>query len=192
MLDLSVHADVKGITASMAKYVGEQQKAVIRALNKTATQARTAASQEVRGVGYNIKASAIKKSFTINRASRGNLVVVLKATGRQIPLINYGARQTKSGVSFSVKNGRKVLKHAFIATMQSGHLGVFERTGKQHKKVVRNGKALRTGLPIRELFGPSIPQSLANEAVEKALMAKIRQKFPQILKHELAFIASKR
>ncbi|MFM0243794.1 phage tail protein [Paraburkholderia sediminicola] len=192
MLDLSVHADVKGITASMAKYVGEQQKAVIRALNKTATQARTAASVEVRGAGYNIKASAIKKSFVIKRASRGNLVVVLTATGARIPLINYGARQTKSGVSFSVKNGRKTMRHAFIATMKSGHIGVFERTGKGHKKVVRNGKTVRTGLPIKELLGPSIPQSLANEAVEKALMAKIRSVFPKILEHELAFIASKR
>ncbi|KVR46380.1 hypothetical protein WM11_31480 [Burkholderia ubonensis] len=76
--------------------------------------------------------------------------------------------------------------------MQNGHKGVFERTGKTHKKVMRNGKVVRTGLPIKELFGPSIPQSLANDAVQKALMKKIREKFPQILKHELAFIASKR
>ncbi|OJA74515.1 hypothetical protein BGV72_24490 [Burkholderia ubonensis] len=76
--------------------------------------------------------------------------------------------------------------------MRNGHKGVFERTGKTHKKVMRNGKVVRTGLPIKELFGPSIPQSLANDAVKKALMKKIREKFPQILKHELAFIASKR
>ncbi|KVO95553.1 hypothetical protein WL21_32500 [Burkholderia ubonensis] len=76
--------------------------------------------------------------------------------------------------------------------MRNGHKGVFERTGKTHKKVMRNGKVVRTGLPIKELFGPSIPQSLANDAVQKALMKKIREKFPQILKHELAFIASKR
>lgn len=192
MLKLDVRADVRGITSSLTRYIGDQQKAVIRALNKTAEQARTAASQEVRSAGYNIKASAIKKSFSIKRASSGNLVVTLKATGRPIGLINYGARQTKSGVSVQVKSGRKVLRHAFIATMPSGHKGVFERTGKQHKKVIRNGKILRTGLPIKEMFGPSIPQSLANEAVEKALVAKIRQKFPQVLKHELAFIGGKR
>jgi hypothetical protein len=192
MLTLSVKADVKGVTADLKRYVGDQQKAVVRALNKTADQARTAAAQEVRAAGYNIKASAIKKSFAIKRASSGNLVVVLKATGVRIPLINYGARQTKAGVSFRVKNGRSTLKHAFIATMQSGHIGVFERIGKQHKKVMRSGKALRTGLPIKELTGPSIPQSLANEAVQKALMAKIRVVFPKVLKHELAFIASKR
>jgi hypothetical protein len=192
MLKLNVRADVKGVTASLTRYVGEQQKAVVRALNKTAQQARTTASQEVRAAGYNIKASAIKGSFAIQRASRGNLVAVLKATGRPIALINYGARQGKSGVSVQVKAGRTILRHSFIATMQNGHRGVFERTGKQHKKVMRNGKTVRTGLPIKELYGPSIPQSLANDAVQKAIMTKIRQKFPQILAHELAFIASKK
>ncbi|WNC90946.1 phage tail protein [Paraburkholderia sp. FT54] len=192
MLKLDVRADVKGITASLSRYVGEQQKAVVRALNKTAMQARTAAAQEVRGAGYNIKSSAIKNSFSITKAAQGRLVVVLKSTGRPVALINYGARQGKNGVSVQVKAGRTVLRHAFIATMPNGHRGVFERTGKQHKKVKRNGKTIRSGLPIKELFGPSIPQSLANDAVEKALMTKIRQKFPQILKHELAFIAAKR
>nr|WP_080423625.1 phage tail protein [Burkholderia ubonensis] len=119
-------------------------------------------------------------------------MAVLKSTGRPVALINYSARQGKGGVSAQVKAGRTILRHAFIATMQNGHKGVFERTGKTHKKVMRNGKVVRTGLPIKELFGPSIPQSLANDAVQKALMKKIREKFPQILKHELAFIASKR
>lgn len=192
MLKLDVRADVKGITAAMTRYVGEQQKAVVRALNKTAMQARTAAAVEVRSAGYNIKSSAIKKSFTIIRASRGNLVVILKATGRPIALVNYGARQGKNGVSVQVKTGRTVLRHAFIATMRNGHAGVFERKGNAHKKVMRNGKVFRSGLPIKELFGPSIPQSLANDSVEKALMAKIREKFPQILRHEIAFAASKR
>lgn len=192
MLSLNVQSDTKGIVASLTKYVGDQQKAVVRALNKTAEQARTAASQEVRAAGYNIKASAIKKSFVIQRAKAGNLAVVLKATGRPIALINYDARNGKTGVSVRVKTGRFVLRHAFIATMPNGHQGVFERTGNQHKVVSRNGKKVRTGLPIKELFGPSIPQSLANDAVQKAVMAKIREKYPQILRHELAFVASKR
>lgn len=192
MLKLNVSSDLKGIKAGLTKYVGEQQQAVIRALNKTAQQARTTSSVEVRTAGYNIKASAIKKSFSIDKARRGKLVVMLRATGRPIGLINYGARQNKGGVSVQVKASRQVLRHAFIATMPNGHKGVYQRTGKEHKKVIRNGRSRRTGLPIKELFGPSIPQSLANESVEKALMKKIREKFPEILKHELAFVASKR
>jgi hypothetical protein len=192
MFELNFKADTKGIAASIASHVADQQKAIVRALNKTANQARTAASVEVRAAGYNIKSSAIKKSFVISRASAGRLVVVLKATGRPIGLVNYGARQTKAGVSVQVKTGRLLLRHAFIATMPNGHRGVYQRMGSDHKKVVRNGVKRRTGLPIKELYGPSIPQSLANAAVEAALMAKIRQRFPAVLKQELAFVAWKK
>lgn len=192
MLKLDVKNDVKGIVADFKRYAGDHEKAVVRALNKTAQQARTAASQEVRAAGYNIKASAIKSSFAITKAAKGRLVVVLKATGRPIALINYGARQTKSGVSVQVKAGRTILRHAFIASMPNGHRGVYERIGNTHRKVIRNGKAVRTALPIKELFGPSIPQSLANATVEAAIMAKIKQKFPEILRRELAFVASSR
>jgi Prophage minor tail protein Z (GPZ) len=193
MLKLSVNADVKGISAGLQRYVGEQQKALVRALNKTAIQARAAAPKAVRSAGYNIKASAIKGRFVIDKARPVRLVVMLKATGLPIALINYGARQNKGGVSVQVKAGRQVLRHAFIATMRNGHRGVFQRVGTGHKTVKRNGKMVRTGLPIKELYGPSIPQSLANDVVEKAITAKIREKFPQILRHELAFaIAGKR
>jgi hypothetical protein len=65
--------------------------------------------------------------------------VTLRATGAQVTLINYGATQTKRGVSVCVKNGRKLLRHAFIATMPNGHKGVFEREGTGHKLVTKKG-----------------------------------------------------
>ncbi len=182
MLSLNVKADTKGIVASISRYAEDQKKAIVRALNKTADQARTAASQEVRAAGYEIKASAIKKSFSIQRANAGRLVVTLKSTGQPIALVNYSARQNKGGVSVNVKTGRQTLSHAFIATMRNGHKGVFVRTG---------GKGAKR-LPIKELYGPSIPTALGNDVVEKAIMKKIREKYPQILRHEIAFLASKR
>ena len=194
MVNLSITSNVAGITAQLTRIVGEQQKAVVRALNKTAAQARTAASQEVRSAGYNMKASAIKKSFSISKATGKNLVVVLRATGRPIALINFQARQTKSGVSVNVKTGRKVLNHAFIATMKNGHKGVFERTGAARTKgakVIKNGKRIRPNTPIKELFGPSIPSALANDAVERAIMKKIKEKFPLILASEINYLKIK-
>lgn len=195
MIELDVRFDTKGITASLDRFVADQTKAIARALNKTAEQARTEAVKNVRAEGYNIKASAIRKSFRIKRATNGNLVVQLIATGERIGLISYGARQTKSGVSVQVKNGRQILRHAFIATTRSGHRAVFERTGLARVKGAKQrigGKTVRVNLPIKELLGPSIPQSLANDTVEKAIMAKIREKYPKILSHELAFLAAKR
>jgi hypothetical protein len=75
------------------------------------------------------------------------------------PLINYGAKQTKKGVTVRVKNGRTTLRHAFIATMPNGHKGVFERVGSGHKRVTKKGRSYMSGLPIKELYGPSIPDS---------------------------------
>ena len=231
MIQIDVSSNLKEITASLNQFADEiKNKAVVRALNKTAMQARTDASREVRAAGYNIKASAIKSSFKIQRANAGNLAVALTATGRSIAMINYGARQTKSGVSVEVKKGRTILRHAFIISMRNGHSGVFERIGiarlkvdkptapgqahagarikggkhaaaSHARKVVANikrvkqagaGRTRRANLPIRELFGPSIPSSLANEAVQSAILRKIREKFPKILEHELEFIAMKK
>lgn len=192
MIKLDVKLDVKAITASIAQIAKEQEKAVVRALNKTAAQARTEAARSVRAAGYNIKIAAIKKSFTISKARSRHLVVTLKSTGEQIKLINYGARQSKSGVSVQVLEGRQVLRHVFLAKNARGGVGIFERVDRQggkHKVVVRNGKKVRIGLPIKELFGPSIPQALSNEIVEKALMDKIREKFPAILAHEVQWLA---
>ncbi|MBA7613751.1 hypothetical protein ES703_21007 [subsurface metagenome] len=56
-----------------------------------------------------------------------------------------GTRQTKRGVSYRISRtvGRKTIEHGFIATMPSGHRGVFAR-----------GDLSR--LPIGEKRGPSI------------------------------------
>jgi hypothetical protein len=46
-------------------------------------------------------------------------------------------------------------------------------------------------LPIRELYGPSIPDALTNDAVQKALAQTIARKYPAILAHELAWLEGK-
>lgn len=60
-------------------------------------------------------------------------------------LIAFSAKQTKHGVSYRISRaaGRKRIERGFIATMPSGHRGVFAR-GRE------------TRLPIREARGPSI------------------------------------
>lgn len=191
MIGLSIKVDTKGIEASFKKFQADHEKAIIRALNKTAITARADAAKSIRAEGYNIKAAAIKKSFATTKAAKGRLVVVLRATGKPIALIEYGARQTKSGVSVQVKGGREVLRHAFIATMKSSHKGVFERTGAARLKApkrVAGSKTRRVNVPIVEKFGPSIPATLANDAIQKAIQQKINQRFPTVLAQELAFL----
>ncbi len=184
MININVQHNFKQVAVKLFELRNDVlEKAKVRALNKVAAQAKVAASKEIRAAGYNMKAATIKQKITIKRAVSGDAVVVIRCSGRPLPLIQFGARETKSGVSVSVKHGRKLIKGAFIATMPTGHQGVYVRVGNQHKKV--NGKW--HGLPIKELFGPSIPAAFGNEVVQSALVRLVREKFPSILEHEIKF-----
>lgn len=191
MLKINVKADISNALAKLERVRDDvREKAIVRALNKTADQVKVQAAREIRDAGYNLKVAKIKQAITIRRASKSELVAVVRASGRPIGLINYGARQLKTGVSVQVKGGRKVIKGAFIATMPSGHRGVFVRKGKGHKKV-GTGRTAWHGLPIDELFGPSIPSVFLNQVVQDALQSAIREKFPQIFQHELDYLRLK-
>jgi hypothetical protein len=186
-MKISAKVNIEGALAKFKIAAEEAPKAVQRALNKTAITARAQAARSIRDTGYGLKVGVIKDAFSIRRATQADLKAILTATGKAIPLIDYGARQTSRGVTVNVKNGRKLIAHAFIATMPSGHKGVFIRVDNRHKRVIRNGKVYSSGLPIKELFGPSIPSAFANDAVQDALKTAIEERFPVVLKQELKF-----
>jgi hypothetical protein len=189
---VSVSTDISGALEKFRTVREDvRDKAVVRALNKTGQQVKTQAAREIRGAGYNVKIGEIKKSINLIRANATTLTAIVKARGKPIGLIQYGARAISSGVSVQVKNGRKVIKHAFIATMPSGHKGVFLRVGVGHRKVIKGGKVTWHGLPIQELFGPSIPSAFINKTVQQALAAAVREKFPRLLKHEIEYLRLK-
>jgi hypothetical protein len=193
MINISVKADISRALAKLQSAPKDvMTRAVPRALNRVAAEAKTESSRSIRAAGYKLKAGAIKKQISIRRATRSELKAIVKATGKPIPLIEYAAREVSTGVSVAVKGGRKIIKHAFIATMPTGHKGVYVRVGKGHKKVIKNGKVIWSGLPIKQLYGPSIPAAFSNEVVQDALKLKIKQRFPQLLAHEMAFLGLKR
>ena len=68
----------------------------------------------------------------------------IRSSRRPIPLIDFpSTRQTATGVATRAWGRPQVIRSAFIATMPTGHRGVFRRSS-------------RTRLPIRELWGPHI------------------------------------
>lgn len=159
-----------------------KSKALPRALNKVADQAKVQASREIRDAGYQLKVSVIKTAITLKRANRNTLQAEVIASAPMMPLYAYAARRTKKGITVAVRSGQRKLiqnPHAFIATLRSGHTGIFERV------VVGGKRAPR--LPIRELYGPSIPQAFANKTVQQALVRVVRERFPAILEREIKF-----
>jgi len=189
-IKVDVRGDMDRIIADLGRTARDvKDVATVRALNKVIAQVRTAASREVRAAGYNLKAAEVKKGLATYNAAAGNLTAKVIASGRPIPLIKYGAKQSaKGGVVVNVLNGRKTIDHAFIATMPNGHLGVYVRVGNQHKKVSKPGRMLWSGLPIKELFGPSIPDGISNQAVQGALERLIVDKFPVILQQQIKYL----
>lgn len=183
---VNVRSNASTMVQELLSAKWDMPQATARALNRMAEQALVKSARQVRDAGYNLKISEIKKALRVARANQGQLKSAVIATGKPIPLIAYGARQVANGVSVNVLNGRKVIAEAFIATMPSGHKGVFVRKpGAKHKKVGVGANASWHALPIRQLYGPSIPDGMANDKVREAIMALIEEKFPQLLDHEL-------
>lgn len=154
-------------------------RATVSALNKTIAQAKTQASTDLRQM-YNIKKSDIDSTMSIRKATQNSLFAVLRTTGKRIGLAKFGARQVARGVSVMVKKGaRKVIRTKFIATMKSGHIGVYGRKGRER-------------LPIIERSGPSVPQLFASRGIMKKIQDFTTQKLPRILDHEIQFFLGRK
>lgn len=141
----------------------EIPKILYRAVNRTAALAKTQISREIRQE-INIKAKDLNEKVILQRAKLHWPVATIGLSKKRVPVMDFAARQTKTGVSYKIKKagGREQIKHAFITTMpETGHTGVFKRWGK-------------TRLPIVELFGPSVgeifkrSQSLIKRITEQA------------------------
>jgi len=176
-------AQVKLVKKTLGNIKKGAPTVIRRAVNKTATQAKTLASKEIRKV-VNLKAKLVGQHIVINRANFKSLTARMKISGKPISLLEYGARQTKTGVSVRVRKGRKIEKHKshFIAKMKSGHRGVFERR-------IINGK--RAGrLPLDEKVGPSIPAVFQFNA-EKQVTLVSAVNLQKNLDHEILYLLSK-
>ena len=119
-------------------------KVMSRGLNRTATEARTRASRLL-SQKIGVKVKDIRERVTLQRASYSKWRSFVKISRRRIPLISFGARQTKKGVTYKKEGERILIRHAFKATMKSGHTGIFKRK-------------FSSRLPISELRGPSLGQ----------------------------------
>lgn len=151
-------------------------KATIRALNKAAVNVRTASVAAVRKHRA-LSARAIRDGITIERASKVKLYSQLKVSGRPVSLKEYGARKGARGVSVLVTPGRRKLVHhhgntAFIADSIGGH--VFAREGQAR-------------LPIRKLFGPSLPSTFTQDAVRRVWTDKAAEAMVKRMAEEVRF-----
>lgn len=124
-----------------------------RAINRTVDMAATDLKRRV-GAVITTKKGEIAKGIIKKKATYTNLTGSIGAKPFRPGLLAFqGTKQTKHGVSYRISRtaGRKRIEHGFIATMSSGHRGVFVRRGPAR-------------LSIREVWGPSIWQVITDTA----------------------------
>lgn len=197
-LDMADFGDVlQQITARIQHLPEDCNLAVARAINRT-LQAIYSEAVRIGTEKYTIRDKNFSKSlmgrssYLGRKATPSNLVGSVDfrgSTGR--PLVHFkpspgkapnwrgvpvAKRRPKAGVSSLIKKGgtRKVYAKdgakPFIATMKSGHKGLFVRQP--------SGK-------LEQLFGPSAIQLLGGNEARTRLQAKAEQTFPKRLAHEV-------
>ena len=133
----------------LAEVPGGMAKLMSMAINRTATSSKAEIVRRLRAE-INMTAKRIRQNITIEKASRARWLATIDMFGKRVPLIHFGARQIKKGVSYKIQRsgGRKKIvdePRPFIQTMPSGNVGVFRRWPKNVRR-----------LPIIQLFGPSV------------------------------------
>ncbi len=155
---MSVGINVKWDRSGVAALeTGPLKGALKRALRKAGATAlrdmRSEASKRIRA-RKRIKTRYITRALTLRRPKGGDIAAMAWAvdvSGEAVPLVAYPHRQTKKGVSVEVNRGKRTLiKGSFVATLKSGHAGVFKRRGKAR-------------LPIAELRGSRPVDALLHE-----------------------------
>src|SRR5690348_11331324 len=127
-------------------------RALVRSLNRAITAGRTLMAQRV-SKDTGLKSSTVKAAMKSQKATAARPVAALSTGLTRIPLVQFRARQTRRGVSYRLGGASSRIPNAFLATMATGHTGVFRRVGKKR-------------LPIKELFGPSLGHVFAKYRAE--------------------------
>jgi Prophage minor tail protein Z (GPZ) len=153
-------APVLAILNSLSSPAFEQVTAL--ALNDTAKNAQVQAASQVAPL-MGLPSRDVKAALTIEPARPEHLEAAVVARGRPIPMIRFKPRESRSGVHVRIGGDVETYRRAFIATVRHGHRGVFERVGKAR-------------LPIRELYGPSVPGMFARTDVLPVIQTTLRDR----------------
>ena len=123
-----------------------------RSLNRGASASPSRIARRIAAV-MPLPKEEIRRHVHVRLATGQRLTATFTVWGSPTPLIRLSAWETARGVAYQGVGSRKLAKGAFIATMPRGRTAVFRRRGVGR-------------LPIRELYGPSIPDVFDRSAIE--------------------------
>ena len=153
------------------KYV---PKSMVIALNKVGAEVVTQAKKELAGA-TGLKQKVVNKKINKDQARKGDHTYSISIKSRYLNAIEFGAKQTKKGVSAKIWNNRKIYKGAFIGSgRNSGKRLVFKKLKDDPKR-------------IEALHGASLPREFHRQDMEKIFKKKIKTRFPILFKRAVEF-----
>lgn len=190
MTDLTATVDTRELIAALGKLGKRDMRAAAsRAISRAGTTVRKEA-RDIAKAEVNIAPREINGVINISkRPTASRLEGEVRVKNKSIPMIDYlGERQTRKGVSVKVsrKGSRKVIPRTFIATMRSGHNGIFWR----RKGEGPTGLAGR--LPIDELFARTVRRAIDKTEHINRLLRTAEKRMAEVLKQELAYRLSRK
>ena len=153
------------------KYV---QKAMVTALNKVGAEVVTQAKRELKDA-TGLKAGVVAKKIKKDKARRGDEEYSIFIKSRYLNVIEFGARQTKRGVSAKVWGKRKIYRGAFIGS------------GRNSGKQLVFGKTRGNPKQLKALHRPSLPREFERQDMAKIFNKKIKTRFPILFKRAVEF-----
>ena len=161
---------MRGLWNVKTKYI---QKALVTSLNKIGAEVFTQAKRELKDA-TGLKVGVVAKGLKKDKARRNDETYSIHIKSRYKNVIEFGARQTKKGVSAKVWGKRRVYKHAFIGSgKNSGKQLVFKR--------------LKGSKRIKALHGASLPREFERQDMKKIFNKKIKTRFPILFKRAIEF-----
>ena len=162
---------MRGLWNVKTKYI---QKALVTSLNKIGAEVFTQAKRELKDA-TGLKIGVVAKGLKKDKARRGDETYSIHIKSRYLNAIEFGARQTKRGVSAKAWGKRKIYRGAFIGSgRNSGKQLVFKKRKDNPKK-------------IKALHGASLPREFHRQDMEKIFKKKIKTRFPILFKRAVEF-----
>jgi len=174
-MEVKVKSNIKEAMRNLSnvpkKYV---QKALVTSLNKVGAEVFTQAKKEL-AEATGLKQGVVGKKIKKDKVRRGDETYSIHIKSRYLNVIEFGARETKKGVSAKVWGKRRVYKGAFIGS------------GRNSGKQLVFGKSKRKKNKLKALHGASLPREFHREDMAKIFNKKIKTRFPILFKRALDF-----
>jgi len=175
------------VKALLAGIPGGAEKAVKSAIPRAVNHLKANASREIRKeYAISHKDLRTKENVTVRNSGNGLAAEVIFKDNK-LPLYRFFVtpklptkKPTPVQAKIKLNSAPKISVKAFIATMKSGHTGVFERVTQE-----RDGEAVTV---LKERYALAIPQMLANDDVRNSLVAEAASKFNERVNHEITRI----